>query len=234
MRYYISIENNNEGFEFYRTLWAARGINGIKAGTMTEGIEMAIEIERLKTNELYFIDIVSDDIDYMPQLKILSEETDAPILIAASKFDSGEREKALNTGADFYGEYCETPEQNINAVIAAINSIERRARKRKFPAKIITDGKILISSSSRQVFINDAEVFLVKKEFELLRYLMINRGRFLTHTQLLRKVWGEEYSDNGTELLWQTIYRLRCKLTEISPDVEYIKVEREVGYKFLL
>ena len=66
---------------------------------------------------------------FLPQLKILSEVANAPILIAALKFDGDEREKALNSGADFYGEYREKPEQNVDSVIAIVNSIDRRARK---------------------------------------------------------------------------------------------------------
>ena len=56
----------------------------------------------------------------MPQLNILSEEADAPILIATSNCNVIEHHEALNNGADFYGGYCDAPEQNINAVIASI------------------------------------------------------------------------------------------------------------------
>jgi DNA-binding response OmpR family regulator len=230
---YISIEKNIDVFEYYKRLWADRGITGIRADTMTVGIEKAIEIEKSKINELYFIDIAADDIDFMPQLRILSEETNAPILIATSQYTEDEHHEALNNGADFYGKYCDDPEKNINAVIAAVNSIDRRARKRKAPNKIITDGKILILSLSRRVFVSDKEIKLVNKEFELLRYFVANKGNFLSHAQLLRKAWGEEYNDNGTELLWRTIERLRSKLSEISPDQEYIKMERNIGYKFM-
>jgi AmiR/NasT family two-component response regulator len=63
-----------------------------------------MEIERLKVRELHFIAIVADEIDFMPQLPILSDETSAPILIATSKPDANEREEALNNGANYYGE----------------------------------------------------------------------------------------------------------------------------------
>jgi hypothetical protein len=75
MKYYISIEKNIEGFDFYKALWSLRGIVGVRADTMDDGIEKAIEIENSKTDELYFIDIVADDIDYMPHLRTLSAKT---------------------------------------------------------------------------------------------------------------------------------------------------------------
>jgi len=232
MRYYISIEKAGEGFELFKTLWQERGVCGIRADTMTECIEKAIEIEKSKADELYFIDIVAADINYMPQLQILSEQTTAPILIAASEFDGNEREEALNNGADFYGEYLETPEQNINAVLSVINSIDRRARKQK-PLTALIGGDIILFPSYRKVLVKDTEINLVNKEFELLRVLMANKGRFLSNTQLLRKVWGEEYNENGSTILWKTISCLRSKIAEVSPEKEYIKVKREVGYIFL-
>jgi CheY-like chemotaxis protein len=137
MRYYLSIEKNIEGFELYKALWNARGIDGVRADSMTEGIERAIGIEKSKMDELYFIDIVADDIDFMLQLPILSAETNAPILIAASAYNEAEHHEALNVGADFYGGYCDTPEQNIHAVTTVISSIVRRARKTKPPSKVI-------------------------------------------------------------------------------------------------
>ena len=77
---YIAIETNVMGFEMYKALWSSRGINGIRANSMTEGIEKAIEIGKSKTESLYFISIVSGDINYLPQLEVLSAETNAPIL----------------------------------------------------------------------------------------------------------------------------------------------------------
>jgi DNA-binding response OmpR family regulator len=145
MRYYISIEKNIEVFNFYKNLWSEHGIIGIRAENMTEGIEKAIEIEKSPHNELYFIDIVADDIDYMAQLKILSNETTAPILIATSKYSEKEHHEAFNNGADFYGGYCKMPEQNIEGVISAINSIDRRAKKPKTSSEIIIYKNLLIS-----------------------------------------------------------------------------------------
>jgi hypothetical protein len=81
MKHYISIEKNIKIFELYKALWNQHGVTGIRADNMTEGIEKAIEIEKSKADELYFIAIVADDVDFMAQLKILSAETNAPIPI---------------------------------------------------------------------------------------------------------------------------------------------------------
>jgi len=234
MRCYISIEKNIEGFEFYKGLWKKLGVNGIMAATMTEGIEKTIEVEKSKTDELYFIDIVADDIPgYMSQLKILYEETNAPILIAALKFDNDERERALNIGADFYGEYCESPEKNVDAVIAAINSIDRRAKKQKSSSKVIIYRGIMLAPSYRNTtFIGNNNIELTRQEFDLLYYLMQNHGMVLTYKQIYRRVWGRDYEDAEREVLRNAVWRLREKLKVGNDGMEYIKTVTDVGYSF--
>ena len=74
------------------------------------------------------------------------------------------------------------------------------------------------------------EVSLTKMEFDILEYLMSNRGIILTHTQILYTIWGDEYEETSYKVLRNAIKRLREKL-RISPDSpNYIENEREVGY----
>jgi DNA-binding response OmpR family regulator len=153
MRYYISIEKNIEVFEQYKTLWKKLDVIGIRADTMSGGLEKAIEIEKSLTDELYFIDIVADDIDYMAQLRILDERTKAPILIATSTPNNEEHHESLNNGADFYGAYCEATEQNINAVISVIYRINQRAKKQIKSSTTITYGGIIIAPSWRNTIL---------------------------------------------------------------------------------
>ena len=232
MRYYISIEKNAEGFECFKTLWNECGIDGIMAATMTEGIARAIEVEKSRADELYFIDIVADDIDYLPQLRVLNEETAAPILIATSSYTEEEHHAALNNGADFYGGYCDTPEQNIHAVITVINNIDRRARKQKPQSKVRIFGDLLISPLQRAVFVGTERIDLTRKEFDLLYYLTLNHGRVLSHKQIYRRIWGGEYEDAGREVLRNAVKRLRDKLKVNPNGTEYIQTMRDFGYRF--
>ncbi|MCL1819440.1 MAG: response regulator transcription factor [Oscillospiraceae bacterium] len=230
--FYISIEKNIKVFELYKVLWKERGIEGIRADTMTEGIEKAIEIERSKTDELYFIDIVADDVDYMPQLRILCEETNAPILIATSNYNEIERDDALNNGADAYGAYSEISEQqDLNGVVAVINSINKRAKKRKSPSRIISHGDILIAADYHQAFIKDKELFLTGLEMKLMQYLMINRGNVLSHGMILQEVYNDD-GEVSLDSLYSTVKRLRKKINDIA-KFKYIQTVREVGYRLI-
>lgn len=230
---YISIEKNIEVFEKYKKLWGNRGITGIRVDTMTEGIEMAAAIEKSKTKHLYFIDIVADDIDFMPQLAILDTVTSAPILIATSKYDEDEHHEALNNGADFYGQYCDIPEKNINGVIAAINSYHR-AKKQRTSSDILTYSGILMSFSQHKTFVNDVSIELTRQEFDILRLLMKNRGNVLTYKMIYRQIWGYEYEDSVRDVLRNAIKRLRQKINIRPNSIDYIETVLDVGYRFPL
>jgi DNA-binding response OmpR family regulator len=215
MRYYISIEKDTGVFEQYKALWAERGLTGILADDMTDGIEKAVEIEKTKTAELLFIDIVANDIDFMPQLKILSKETNAFILVATSAPNTDERTEALINGADYYGDYCEAPEKSIETVLAAIRSIKRRAKKQAALSELMIYRKLLISPEFHQVFLENTEISLTRKEFDILCYLMENKGMTMTYTQILSEVWG---IDNATPNVLAThIKMIRKKLSKVSP-----------------
>ena len=231
MRYYLSIEKNIEVFELYKPLWEKRGIHAVRADTMTEGIGKAIEIESSPKDDLYFIDIVADNLEFMPQLRILSEETAAPILIATSNFDDDEFSKALENGADYYGKYCETTEQNINSVIAAINSMKRRAKKPKTPSEVLLCNDLLIAPLQRNVFVDGKSIDLTYHEFELLHYLLLNRGTILSYSKIHDILHHDEYDEtisNGA--LHSAIKRLRKKIHDVAPW-DCIKSVAGIGYQ---
>lgn len=228
---YISIEKNTEVFELYKELWGNRGISGIRADTMTEAIEMAVTIEKSRTQYLYFIDIAADDIDFMPQLAILNEVTGAPILIATSNYSEDEHHEALTNGADFYAQYCDNPEKNINGVIAAVNSYQRAANKQKTPSNILSCGGILISLSQRKTFVNDAKIKLTGLEFDLLHYFMSNLDRALSYEQIYLQVWKEKYNESYIQAIKSAIKKLRKKISSDKDENRVIKNVRGFGYK---
>jgi len=118
------------------------------------------------------------------------------------------------------------------AALELLKLQNKRTSRSDEELSVLVGGDVILSIPRMIVFVKDKEVSLTKLEFELLRHLMANKGRYLEHSVLLQKVWGEDYQENGNDILRRTMSRLRGKLSEASPDCEYIKVKREVGYKF--
>jgi DNA-binding response OmpR family regulator len=90
-------------------------------------------------------------------------------------------------------------------------------------------GDLVIDLANYKVYVGDAPVSLTYKEFELLRFLMVNRGKVFTREALLNRVWGYEYY-GGARTVDVHIRRLRSKI-ETGADV-YIETVRNVGYRF--
>jgi len=230
--FYISIEKNLDTFEFYKELWKKHNISGIRVDSMTLGIKKAIEIEQSPTDQLYFIVIVSDDIDYLPQLKILSEETNAPILIVSSTKDDDEHHNALCSGADFYGQYIIEPEKNIRAVMSVVNRIEQRNKKRKSPNKIIVHDDILIVDGHNKAFIKDKEICVTSAELKILSYLIINRGCIVSKNQIYSQVKNHSPDELSPASIYNAIKRLRKKLKSAT-QIDYIETVRNFGYRLI-
>jgi len=228
--FYISIEKDIEGFEFYKSLWKKHNIEGIRVNSMTEGIKKAIDIERSNTDELCFIAIVSDSIEYLPQLKILSEETNAPILIATVDYNEEEHRNALNNGADYYGKYSDEPEDNIKFVLSVVNSIEQRNKKRKTPKKVVIHKDILIVDGSNTAFINDIEIRLTDAEMKIFGCLVINRGSIVSHEQISAHIKNYRPDDQSPNSIYCIVRRLRKKLRDATQR-DYIETIRRFGYR---
>ena len=138
----------------------------------------------------------------------------------------------MSLGADVYDPFVSYTKQ---AVLLALEMLKAQNRWVKRPQKhvgILTGGDIILSQLRRKVFVKDTEVILAKKEFDILRYLMANSGCVLEHRQLMEEIWGEDYSEKDTDILWRTVNRIRTKLSKIYPNNEYIRIVRGVGYVF--
>jgi DNA-binding response OmpR family regulator len=228
----MAIEKSIERFEFYKALWAIRGVEGIRADTMTEGIAQAIAIERSETDELFFISIVADDIDFLPQLSILSNETAAPILVAASKkhYTEDEHHDALNNGADFYAAYCGKPEKDLDGVLSAIHSIDRRFKKQKSVNGIIAHGDILLVVDLHKAFIMDVEIKLTVAEMRVFHFFMRNRGDALSHRKLFNSMSNDVYDDLTSDVIYGVMKRLRKKIRDAA-EIDFIETVKDVGYR---
>jgi two-component system KDP operon response regulator KdpE len=164
----------------------------------------------------------------------MRDVTSIPIFVATSSYTTAKKTKAINAGADVYDPFAEPVIENVRSALELLKLKNRWASRPRKPPPLLTCGDILLSPPRRMVFVKDTEISLTKKEFDALRYLMANDGRFVSHKQILRKVWGAGYSENDHTILWQTIKRLRQKLSDVSPGKAYIKAERGIGYKLLI
>lgn len=223
----LSIDKDVAVHDLQTAEWKKYNIDTLRVDTINEAINL------LKNGKKFLFVCINEDTipNFMSQLPILRDITNTPIFIITSSYTAHKKIRAMRYGADVYDPFCSSAEENV---LSALELLKLRNRFTNSPSlSVLIANDIVLSLSRRIVFLKDTEVHLTKKEFDILLHLMRNNGNVVTHIQLLQKIWGEEYSEYDANVLWRTVNRLRTKLTKISPEKEYIKAERGVGYKII-
>jgi two-component system, OmpR family, KDP operon response regulator KdpE len=195
---------------------------------ITEGKtgEEGIEVARKTKPDLVLLDVNMPGMGGIAACREIRRGSNAPIIMLTVR--SAERDKvlALDAGAD---DYVVKP-FGIEELLARIRaSLRRHAQGENFEP--FQSKELRIDFERRQVIVRDAEVHLAPKEYEVLKLLVVNQGRPLTHRRLLQSVWGPDYGEE-TENLRVVINQLRKKIESDPAHPKLLLTEPWVGYRF--
>jgi two-component system, OmpR family, KDP operon response regulator KdpE len=171
------------------------------------------------------IDLVLPDLDGVEVCRRLREWSQMPIIVLSAVGDEDAKVRALAAGADDYV----TKPFGPRELVARLHAVLRRVGEGREEAVITVDG-LELDLAARMVRRDGNEVHLTPKEFDLLRVLARNRGRLMTHRELLTTVWGPGYGAD-TQVLRAHVANLRRKI-EPDENPRYIKTDPGVGYRF--
>ena len=149
-----------------------------------------------------------------------------PILVLSAVGDEREKVRALEAGADDYVTKPFGPDELVARLRAALRRVAPEPEE-----PVVTAGEVEIDLARRRVTRAGEEVHLTPTEFELLRLLVRNRGRLLTHRTLLKDVWGPGFQDD-TQVLRVHIANLRRKIEPEPGKPSLIRTDPGVGYRF--
>ncbi len=192
----------------------------------TQTAQAALDAAALHPPEAAIIDLVLPDGDGVDVCRQLRGWSQMPIIVLSAVGDEDVKIAALDAGADDYV----TKPFNPRELIARLNAVLRRAASNVDEPTIRVDG-LEIDLAARRVRRDGEDVHLTPIEYDLLRILVRNRGRLLTHRALLSEVWGPQYADD-TQALRTHIANLRRKL-EPAGEPRYIRTDARVGYRFI-
>ncbi|MBX7147211.1 MAG: response regulator transcription factor [Alphaproteobacteria bacterium] len=176
--------------------------------------------------ELILLDLGLPDIDGKEVIQTVREWSQVPIIICSVRNDDEEMIKAFEMGAD---DYVIKP-FNPDVLLARIYANIRKSATEVAGEPELANGKIRMDLVRHEVFLDDIKTPLTPKEYELLRYFLINRGKMLTHKQILKEVWGAAHSEN-MQYLRVYVSQLREKIENKSDDQVYITTEPGIGYR---
>lgn len=209
---------------FLRTSLQANGYTVYEA---SNGDAALVEVVN-KRPDLVILDLGLPGMDGLEVTRQLREWSHVPILVLSVKDQERDKIAALDAGADDYL----TKPFGVGELMARMRVAIRHANK---PANepIFKSGELTVDLANRVVTVNDEEVSLTPTEYELLRILVLNAGKVLTHHQIIRALWGEGYR-NETHLLRVNISNLRRKIEPDPSRPRHIVTEPGVGYRLTM
>ena len=214
-------------------------VKGIRFSLLQDGLEVdcaydgeeALELARNNEYDLVLLDVMLPKLDGFEVCQQIREFSEVPIVMLTAKGDDMDKILGLEYGADDYI----TKPFNILEVKARIKAIMRRASKKE--EKKIDEGNVIIKHDmkidreSRRVFIEDKEINLTAKEFDLLEILATNPDKVYSREQLLNHVWKYEYAGDARTVDVH-IRRLREKIEKLPSTPKYVFTKWGVGYYF--
>jgi two-component system KDP operon response regulator KdpE len=201
------------------------GFEAVPAETGSQALDLAA----VRPPEAAIVDLVLPDVSGIEVTRSLRAWSEMPILVLSAVGEEEQKVLALEAGADDYI----TKPFGARELVARLQAALRRARGGEEEPSIAVDG-LEVDLAARIVRREGEPVHLTPIEFELLRVLLRNRGRLMTHRSLLAEVWGPEYVDDIRPLRTH-IARLRAKVEPKRGDSpRYIVTDPGVGYRFSL
>ncbi len=217
-------------------------VKGIRFSLEQEGMEVdcaydGIEaIEKAKANEydVVLLDVMLPGHDGFEVCQAIREFSEMPIIMLTAKGGDMDKILGLEYGADDYI----TKPFNILEVKARIKAIMRRNSKKSAKAakpesNMLVRGDLKLDREGRRVFIQEKEINLTAKEFDLLELLVTNPNKVYSREALLNYVWGNKATDNGdVRTVDVHVRRLREKIEPSPSEPKYVHTKWGVGYFF--
>ena len=187
-----------------------------------EGTRLAASINP----ELILLDMTLPDIDGKEVIASVREWSQMPIIVCSARSGDTEIIEALDAGAD---DYINKP-FNPDVVLARIHTNLRKAATIEAGEPEITNGVIRMDMVRHEVSINGEKILFTPKEYHLLRYFLIHRGKMLTHRDILKEVWGTAHTED-MQYLRVYVRQLREKIERDHSHPSYIVTEPGIGYR---
>jgi two-component system KDP operon response regulator KdpE len=175
--------------------------------------------------EVILLDLGLPDLDGIEVIKRIREWSTVPIIVLSVREQEGDKIAALDAGADDYL----TKPFGVGELLARIRAALRRSLK-QVPEPVFTSGELQMDLHLRRVTVSGNEVPLTPTEYDILRLFVTHAGKVLTHSQILRQVWGIAYLEQP-HVLRVNISNLRRKIEADPSRPRHIVTEPGVGYR---
>lgn len=227
MKTILIIEDDKSIAELERDYLEIEGFSVDIAFTGQDGLNKALLDEKI---DLVLLDLMLPGTDGYQICKEIRIKKDIPILMVSAKKEDIDKIRGLGLGADDYVVKPFSPSELVARVKAHLSRYDRLISKEIGYEEIMIRG-LRIDQGSRKVFVNNIEVILTAKEFDILTFLALHPNHVFSKDQLFEKIWGiDSLGDISTVTVH--IRKIREKIETESSDPQYIETVWGAGYRF--
>lgn len=196
-----------------------------KAANGNEALDLFFETQP----DLVVLDLSMPEIDGFEVCRRIREVSKVPIIMLTGHNSTMDKVRAFEMGAD---DYVIKPFDTLELLARMRALVRRKSEQEQGEAEQaeIVIGDLCLNTARREVRVRDEVVHLTSTEYKLLEEMARHPGIVLSHSTLMRRVWGNEYEDEG-RYLKVFVRRLRKKLGDDTKDPHYIQTEWGVGYR---
>jgi len=222
----LLVEDEEKLARFVELELCHEGYSVTKAFTGREGYELAVS----GGFDLVLLDIMLPELNGMEVLRRLRRTSKVPVIMLTARDETMDKVAGLDQGADDYI----TKPFAIEELLARIRVTLRKhgvgnsEGSDKSGAKVLSACGVSLDAKRHTVTVNGTPIELTKREFDLLHYMLVNKGVVVTRDMLMENVWDYDF-DGGTNAVDVYIRFLRTKIDEVF-DIKLIHTVRGVGY----
>lgn len=221
----LVVEDDKYIISFIKMLLKDEGYKSFFAATGKE----AISLFYANNPDITLLDLGLPDIDGIDVIKQIREMSKAPIIVVSAREEESDIISALDSGADDYI----TKPFFTGELLARIRVAQRKINSMTNPdsIEVFKCDNLTVDYTKGLVFVDDYEVHLTPMEYKLLKLLIANKGKVLTHNYIINQIWG--YGDAGdAKSLRVFMASLRHKIERNPANPRFILTQVGIGYRF--
>lgn len=220
----LVVDDDTQMLKAVTNALTARGYEVLTAGNGETALSLAAD----EDVDLVLLDLGLPGIEGHEVIQRLRSWSELPVIVISVRESQEEKVAALDAGADDFV----TKPFGMKELLARMRAVRRRAASEEDLQPLLTFDGLEIDLLKKLVKLNGNRIHLTPTEYRLLEAMATNPGKLLTHTWLLKKVWGPGY---GTESNYLRLYvrQIRQKLADVPSSPRWITTEPGLGYRWL-
>lgn len=220
----LLVEDEPQMRRFLRITLQSQGYRLVESETASDGMTQAAT----RNPDVVLLDLGLPDLDGLEVTKRLREWTATPIIVISAREQEQDKVKALDAGADDYLTKPFSAGELMARIRVALRHTAGRDAGREDPVFALDN--LRVDLAKRQVFVDGNEVHLTPIEYKLLSVLVRHAGKVITHSLLLKEVWGPAHT-NEVQYLRVYMTQLRHKLEADPAQPRFLVNEPGIGYR---